>query len=173
MERLIVPVAALALALSACASPVEPIAVPTFTIPPAATPAPTTEAPATTEAPEPTSTPEPTPTEEALACLDVPADVLTRIATGAQDGTGFAPVRASAFQSPNHGEVYLVALEFAATGVDNSVGVWAANGLTEPGLTLSVDGFAKEFTVWPDASTTDAAIDVTSDGVAEAKECLG
>ncbi len=71
-------------------------------------------------------------------------------------------------------KVYFVAGRFNVPGVDEEqVGVWATNSL-EPGggLILAVDGLAKEFTVWPDADTTDAAIDASSLGVEEAKKCL-
>ena len=83
------------------------------------------------------------------------------------------PVRGVAVKSEDFSNVYMVAMEFSATGIENQVGVWATNSLTASGGTMmAVDGTAKEFTVWPDADQTDAAITSSDDGVAEARAAL-
>jgi hypothetical protein len=69
--------------------------------------------------------------------------------------------------------VYVVAVKFSATGVASQVGVFAATSLTgSGGMVLAIDGPAKQFTVWPDADKTDAAISETDPSVAAAKACL-
>jgi hypothetical protein len=67
-------------------------------------------------------------------------------------------------------------------GLDmGEVGVWASIGPpNQPpgaypdlsGRILAVDGLAQEFSEWPDADATDAAITLTTHGIAEAKDCL-
>jgi hypothetical protein len=53
------------------------------------------------------------------------------------------------------------------------VGVFAATALTgSGGMVLAIDGPAKQFTTWPDADKTDAAISETDPSVAAAKACL-
>jgi len=58
--------------------------------------------------------------------------------------------------------------------MENGVGpgVWAISGDPDnPGLTYSVNNFAKEFSTWPDASKTDATIESSAHGVSEAIQC--
>lgn len=122
--------------------------------------------------PEPEPTEEPAP-ERDPACEDVSPELLASIGVGAEDGTGLAMTRAVAYRSPDYAKVWFVAGEFTATGVDPQVGVWARNDLeVSGGITMAVDGMAQEFTVWPDADTTDAAISKADPSVAMAKECL-
>ena len=52
-------------------------------------------------------------------------------------------------------------------------GVWAVSGdPTNPGMILSVDGFAKKFTEFPDAAKTTAAITMTDDGAQQSAGCF-
>lgn len=126
--------------------------------------------PATTPSPTPTVTEQ--PVVASADCVDAPTALLERIATGALDGTGMKPVTGKAYLSPDYGKVYFVAVRFAATGVEDQTGVWATNGL-DTGITMSVDGIAKNFTDWPDAATTGAKIKSTDPAVAVAIGCLG
>lgn len=161
-----VPVLAFAACSGAAEEPAtEPAALPT-------TAAPTSAAPSPSPSPT-TQEPTPEPTEEpASDCLDVPGELTAAITRGATDPGDFVPGNAAAYRSPDHGKVYLVALEFAGAGADN-VGVWATNSLEAGGgLIMAADGFANEFTDWPDAMTTAAAINAASPGVSEAKDCL-
>lgn len=161
MTRYLAPLAVLTLAsLAGCSS---------------STPAPTDDAPPAAESPASTPAAEPAPeAAPALDCLDVDPAYPVQVLAGAQDDTGaLTPVGAAAFRSPDHAEAYLVAIRFEAAGVDPQVGVWATNRLDGSGVTMSVDGIAQAFTVWPDASSTDADIDAASPGVDEALECLG
>jgi len=113
-----------------------------------------------------------TSTTPAAECTQASQALLDRIATGALDGTGMVPVTGQVYLSPDYGKVYFVAMRFTATGIEDQTGVWATSGL-DSGITMSVDGFAKEFTDWPDSATTDAAITSTDPAVAVAIGCLG
>lgn len=109
-------------------------------------------------------------------CLSVPAEKVQGILSGAEDGVGtLAPAgKAAAVKSDDYENVYMIAIVFAAPGMDDpELGVWASNALTVSGGTImAVDGFAQQFTVWPDADRTDANITINDDGVTEAKDCL-
>jgi hypothetical protein len=105
--------------------------------------------------------------------VPVPDDLLEAIASGEESGVGMKPIRGVAVKSEDFSEVYMVAMEFSATGVENQIGVWATNSLTAGGgIIMAVDGTAQAFTVWPDADKTDAAITQSDDGVAEARSAL-
>ena len=110
-------------------------------------------------------------TPETPSCIALSSTTLANIAEGAQDGVGMSPIRGFAVKSPDFSKVYFLAVEFSATGVENQVGVWARNGI-EDGLILSADSFAKQFTVWPDASKTDAQISASDRSISNAKACL-
>lgn len=100
-------------------------------------------------------------------------ELLEAIASGEESGVGMKAVRGVAVKSRDFANVYMVAMEFSATGIPNQVGVWATNSLTAgEGLIMAVDGMAKQFTVWPDADETDAGITIMDDGVEEAKVAL-
>ena len=96
--------------------------------------------------------------EASADCSDADPALLAAIEAGAQDDTGMQ-VKSGAFvKSPDHEQVYVVAAVFSAAGVDEQTGVWATNASDGSGLMMSADAMAKQFTTWPDASTTDAAI---------------
>lgn len=108
---------------------------------------------------------------DSVRCLDLPNSVMADIASGEQDGVGMTPVRGAYFKSPDFVNVYFMAIRFGAAGIDEQVGVWARNGV-DSGVILSVDGFAKSFTVWPDASKTDAQISGADRNIDIVKRCL-
>ena len=116
----------------------------------------------------------PTTTSAGDDCLPVPQTVMDAIASAEEQGVGMMPVEAAAWKSPAYEDVTFIAMQFSATGIEDQVGVWAMSNFdTGGGVTLAVDGFAQQFTVLPDADTTDAAIAVNDPGVEEAKDCLG
>lgn len=129
-----------------------------------------------TEPAEAPTSEEPAPSEPAglsADCIPVDRAMIDGIVSGAQDGTGMQGVSAAAVKSPNFENVYFISVEFSATGVDNQVGVWASNSLTPgEGLILSASSMAKQFTVWPDAASTDAQISPTDPSIAAAEACL-
>jgi len=79
-----------------------------------------------------------------------------------------------AVKSSDHVNVYLVAAKIYGPSMENGAGpgVWAISGdPSAPGLTLAVDGYAQNFTDFPDASKTQAAITLATDGVQAARDC--
>lgn len=95
------------------------------------------------------------------------------VLSGAEAGTNVKFVRAAAVKSPDFEKVYFIAVEFSAPGVDKQTGVFASNALTDGGgMLMAVDGIAKQFTVWPDADKTQAAISSADPAVDAAKACL-
>ena len=77
-------------------------------------------------------------------------------------------------KSKDFERVYMLAGQITGEGIDpgDAVGVWAVSGEPDkPGMILSVEGFAHQFSGFPLGSTTDAEADMTSDGAAEALAC--
>lgn len=108
------------------------------------------------------------------ACETVPPELLTAIAEGTNDGPAMTPVAAGAVKSAERGEVYIVAMSFTVAGVEDAqVGTWGIGGSLTPGSgpLVAIDGFASEFTVWPNQMNGEE-FSVTEDGVDEAKACL-
>jgi hypothetical protein len=148
------------MALAGCSS-----SAPTDT----ATPAPA----ATTKAPVAPKAAPAAPSKPASKCVAVGTGLGKSIISGAESGTGAKFVQASAVKSPDFDKVYFIAVEFSATGVDNQVGVFASNSLKDGGgVVMAVDGLAQQFTVWPDADKTKAAISAADPSVDTAKACL-
>lgn len=132
---------------------------------------PETSAPPPSTAPKTTTPTKPRPDK---ACMPVSAAMRNAIATGAGKTTGGIKLsRAAAVKSTEHAKAYYIAARFVAPGIDEQTGVWASNSLTPgEGIILAVDGFAQEFTDWPDADTTDAAMKPTDESATKATECL-
>lgn len=79
-----------------------------------------------------------------------------------------------AVKSRDLANVYMVAAKIYGPNMEKGAGpgVWAISGdPSAPGLTLAVDGYAKNFSDYPDASKTQAAITLSTDGVQEARTC--
>ena len=106
-----------------------------------------------------------------VQCILIPPNVMADIASGEEAGAGMIPVSGYAVKSPDFSNVYFLAIQFSANGVDDQVGVWARNGI-DSGIIMSVDPIAQNFTVWPDADGTDAAIAPNDPSVKSAKSCL-
>lgn len=105
-------------------------------------------------------------------CHDVDPEIMAAIAEGAND-VAITPVAAAAVESDSFTDAYIVAMSFTAPGVDDSeVGVWAVASLEPPGAPfLAVDGFAHQFTDWPNEIRGEK-LTASEDGVTEAKACL-
>ena len=106
-----------------------------------------------------------------ISCIPLSESVLSAIASGEEDGVGMSPTVGYAIKSSDFNNVYFMAIEFGASGIENQVGVWARNGI-DSGIIMSVDGTAKSFTVCPDASTTDAQISGADRNIDLVKSCL-
>lgn len=127
----------------------------------------TTEGPAKAA---PANTEEKAPADN---CLKVSAAMAEAIGSGEESGVGMKPGVIAAVKSPDFAKVYFIAMKFGASGIDDQVGVWASNSVKPGGgILMSVDGFAQQFTVWPNADGTDAAISKADPSVAAAKACL-
>jgi len=141
-----------------------------------------------TPTPEPTvSTPiAPSPTETqtsilptlpvvASRCVPASAAQITALQDGVDD-TGAANYikTAWAVKSNDFNNVWMVAAIIYGPNMELGVGpaAWAMSGdFDSPGITMSVDEFAKQYSPWPDASATDAHITQIADGVQEAITC--
>jgi hypothetical protein len=122
------------------------------------------------ETPKPTATPAPTVVSR---CVEVPAALIEAIASGLETGGEASLRNVFAVRSNDYSEVYFVAGDIQGPGLDgdDEIGIWATNSLEGRGLILAADGFAQQFSVWPDADKTDAEISWTDDGGREAKDC--
>jgi ABC-type sugar transport system substrate-binding protein len=79
-----------------------------------------------------------------------------------------------AVKSRSFENVWMVAAKIYGPGMESGTGpgVWAMGGEPDsPNMILAVDGFAKEFSPYPDAAKTKAAITTADDGVSEALAC--
>ena len=123
-------------------------------------------------APTPSAAPA-TPTPTPAACLTVSAALLSAIAEGTKPGAGRLRITdGAAVPASGFSHVFLVAAHISAPGV-HEVGVWTSVGLTPGnGSFLAVDGFARRFTKWPEASGSAAHISAGDPGVRAARACL-
>lgn len=114
----------------------------------------------------------PSPTQ---ACETVSAELMQQIADGAS-GVTITPKKAAAVKVddfPVFGTAHLVAMRFSAPGGGDETGVWAVTDLTAgSGSTMAVDGFAHQFTHWPN-TVGGQTLSVATPGAANAKACLG
>ena len=126
----------------------------------------------------PTNSPGASSKSTAEGCLEVADSLLAAIGAGV---TGLdnsnSVIRAAAVKSPDFAEVWFVAAEIAGPGIEKGevVGVWATNrgaDNSRPGLIMSVDPYAKAFSDWGDAASTDAKISAGDRSVDLAKACL-
>lgn len=115
------------------------------------------------------------PSPKASACEAVPKALLDSIASGAEKDVGTLTLtNGKAYRSADYKSVFFVAAHLSAPGVKDEVGVWATNSLTSGGgLILAADGFAKQFTVWPDADKSAAKISGGDPAIDKAKDCVG
>lgn len=103
--------------------------------------------------------------EASMDCETVSDAAMTAIADGANE-TPIDPVAAAALPVPD-AESYVIAMTFAIEGQEDQVGVWEATALDGAGSLRGVDGFAHEFTDWPESALT-----VADDVVEDVKGCL-
>jgi hypothetical protein len=75
--------------------------------------------------------------------------------------------KAGAVKSTEHKKAYYVAVRFHGSGVKDGIGVWATNDLNS-GSIFSVDGFAKEFSDFPQQE----GFSSTDHGADAAKTCV-
>jgi hypothetical protein len=101
---------------------------------------------------------------------------LAKIASALTVQGGGSLRNGQAVKSNDFQNVFMVAADLQGSGLGGTgdIGVWATNSLDpNAGIVMAVDGVAKEFSDWPDADKTTAAITLGADGVSEAKRCAG
>ena len=104
-------------------------------------------------------------------CLKVSRAMVNGLNEGLQHGVKIT--RAAAVKAQGFHNVYFIAGKLKGPGVDDT-GVWATNHGLKPGdgLIFSVDGMAREFSVWPDADVPIFSADASDPNVDRALECL-
>ncbi len=129
------------------------------------------------ETPQPTHIPTqiPTPSPTVNRCVPASELQLAVIQDGLDDISRSNFVKAGwAVKSTDFKNVWIVAAMIYGPGMEKGVGpgIWAISGDPDnPGIILSVDNYAKEFSIWPDASKTSADIRITADGVGDTMRC--
>jgi hypothetical protein len=113
------------------------------------------------------------PEAPAAECLTPAPEVAEAIAEGA-NATAITPTGSAAVRAPDRADAYLVAMTFTVAGVDeDQTGVWMVASIEgNPAPIAAVDGFAQEFTDWPDTINGEE-LAVTEAGADDAKACLG
>mgnify|MGYP006286223489 CR=1 FL=1 len=123
-----------------------------------------------TETPIPTRAPTKNPTPE--KCERASQQQFAYIDDGLDENNYIE--EAYTVKSKDFEQVYFVSAWIYGPGMEEGEGpgVWAISGDKEdPGIILSVDGFASEFTNYPLGSTTDYNVTMTDHGAEEAKIC--
>ena len=109
---------------------------------------------------------------KSAACIDVPADVLGHIASGARRGVQFRPDQGVAVMA--RPGVFVIAARFGGQGGAARVGVWTAPALTATSAPLLVaDEAASAVTTWSSVEEfPSAGVPLTSPAIAAARRCL-
>lgn len=113
---------------------------------------------------------QPAAEQVASKCLDVPKATLEAIESGAEDGSGVKVVRGKAVKSTDFNNVFFVATEIQAPGIEapNDIAVFDTNSIDDTSIIDSVNATAKALFVWPDDTRTSSE----DDGYQEAIDCL-
>ena len=117
---------------------------------------PPTIAPTLTPTIKPTKAPTPTVAKIASRCVPASVQQIANIRDGIKSTAPSNDIEKLFYvKSNDFDSVYMVSGNITGAGINpgDAIGVWAISGTPDnPGLTLSVDGFAKSFSPWPDAS---------------------
>lgn len=114
------------------------------------------------------------PAEQASRCLDVPEAVVASLNEGFNT-EGLTLRNAKAVKSNSFESVYFISADIQGAGLEgeDDIATFATNSLENGGgMFMSVDGVAKEFSVFPDASTTDAKATMSDDGAEQSRNCV-
>jgi len=109
----------------------------------------------------------------ALPCVTVPADLVTALASGVDDGKPALKLTDTfAVKSKEHNDIYMIGAWI--NGDTSQPGVWAkADGLhVGGGLTTSVTLAAQQQSVWPDGTKKPFSISIYEDGVMAVERCV-
>lgn len=128
-------------------------------------------------------TPSDEPQEEAelplllAECSQPPQEFVDVIAEGLSKVEGGGSLRnAQAVKSESHSNAWFISADIQGPGLEgpNDIATWIKSGDLEEhsGILLSVDAVAKEFSGWPDGSTTDAETSLADGGAQESRTCV-
>lgn len=106
----------------------------------------------------------------ASRCLDVKQETLATIESGAMEDSGAKIVRGKAVKSNDFENVYFVATEVQAPGIESpdNIAVFDTNDINNITIVNSSNAEARALFVWPDDNRTS----VNDDGHKEAIDCL-
>jgi hypothetical protein len=117
----------------------------------------------------------PTAVLNSTRCVPASAQQIDNIRTGVKGIQQSNDVKSVfAVRSKDYEKVWFVAAEITGPSIQpkQAIGLWAISGdLEAPKITLSVDGFALQFSDWGDGTKTDAQLSQFDDGAQEAIEC--
>jgi tetratricopeptide (TPR) repeat protein len=127
--------------------------------------------------PTQTYTPQPSPTDQAtgLTCQPASQAQFNRVQEGIQSLQASNYIQSAyALKSNDFENVYFVAAIIYGPNMESGVGpgIWAISGdPNQPKIALSIDGYATEFTQYPDANSTDFELSMSNHGAQEVKQC--
>lgn len=108
-------------------------------------------------------------------CVPASQQQIETIRTGIKDIEPNNDIQTAwAVKSNDFKNIWFVAAEIFGAGIQpkQAIGVWAISGdPAAPGMTLSVNGFATQFSPYPDGATTDAQTSMNDDGAQQALAC--
>jgi hypothetical protein len=120
------------------------------------------------------ATQEPTQAQTANRCVDVPADILASLQETINT-QGITLGKAKAVKSNDFKSVYFISVDLQGAGLEGNedIATFITNRLENGGgIFMSVNNIAKEFSVLPDASKTDAKATMSDDGAQASQDCL-
>ena len=113
-------------------------------------------------------------TAATASCGRAPGSLVADLNSGLTVDGGGSLSNVYTVRSGDFSSGYFVAGDIDGPGLegDGDTAVWLVSGTpANPGLILSVDGMAKEFSVFPDAARSDAQATMADDGAREAERC--
>ena len=122
----------------------------------------------------PKSSPAPKPNPKSTRCIAAPNLVVGSLQEGFNTA-GLTLRNAYSVKSNDFSKVYFISADIQGEGLEgeNDIVTLATNSLEiGGGIFMSVNGAAKEFFVFPDASTTDAKLTTADDGAKLSQDCV-
>lgn len=113
--------------------------------------------------------------EASVRCEAVPQQLASQIESGLTVQGGGTLREAKAVESEDFEDtVYFISADIRGPGMEGSdqIGTWATDSLEGHVPLFSVDAIAKEFSEWPDASSTEAGFSLADDGAEESRDCV-
>lgn len=110
-----------------------------------------------------------------VTCLTVPAGIVSDITGGLTVGGGGSLRGARAVRSGSHRNAYFVSADIQGSGMNDSkdVGTWIVSGtLANPGTYASVNSYANEFSVFPNAGRQRSSASMSDPGARESARCV-